>query len=201
MKRVLTAAALVPPIVYVVLWAPYWVLFAVVAIVAFLSYREYSDIAGRMTPGAATPLGYAAGLLVLAWPGETWLLFTLLALLAMALAMRAENLADSLPRAAYFLTGVVYVFGCWKCVLLLHAAGPHWLMYGLLVNWTGDMGAYYVGRRLGKHKLAPRVSPAKSWEGSPSSEAWLITAVAVFPTLNSTVMPSAGNGRLAMMSA
>jgi len=176
MKRVLTAAALVPPIVYVVLWAPSWALFAVVVIVAFLSWREYADIAGRMTPGAAPPLGYAAGLLVLAWPGETWLLFTLLALLAMSLAMRAENLADALPRAAYLFTGVVYVFGCWKCALLLHTAGPHWLMYGLLVSWTGDIGAYYVGRSLGRHRLAPRVSPKKSWEGAVAA---VVAAVAM----------------------
>jgi len=33
----------------------------------------------------------------------------------------------------------VYVFGCWKCALPLREASPHWLMYGLLVNWTGDI--------------------------------------------------------------
>jgi phosphatidate cytidylyltransferase len=176
MKRVLTAVALVPPVVYVVLWAPYWVLFAVVAIVAFLSYREYSDIAAKLVPGSASPLGYAAGLLVLAWPGETWLVFTLLALLAMTLAMRAPDLADALPRAAFLVTGVIYAFGCWKCALLLHAANPHWLMFSLLVNWAGDIGAYYVGKSLGKHRLAPRVSPAKSWEGSAGA---VVAAVAI----------------------
>jgi phosphatidate cytidylyltransferase len=42
-------------------------------------------------------------------------------------------------------------------------------MYALLISWTGDGGAYYVGRAFGRHKLAPRVSPNKSWEGSAAS--------------------------------
>jgi phosphatidate cytidylyltransferase len=44
-------------------------------------------------------------------------------------------------------------------------------MYALLVNWAGDMGAYYVGRRWGRHKMAPRISPQKSWEGALASVA------------------------------
>ncbi len=45
----------------------------------------------------------------------------------------------------------------------------HWLMFGLMVNWIGDTGAYYVGRRFGRHKLAPVVSPKKTWEGAAAS--------------------------------
>jgi len=58
--------------------------------------------------------------------------------------MRGDDLAKALPRAAVLLTGVVYIFGAWKCAMPLRELNPHWLMYGLLVNWTGDMGAYYV---------------------------------------------------------
>src|SRR5258708_15917143 len=83
--------------------------------------------------------------------------------------MRTADLEVSLPRAALLVIGVIYVFGAWRCAIPLRDLNRHWLMFGLLVNWAGDVGAYYVGRRFGKHKLAPRVSPKKTWEGSPAS--------------------------------
>jgi phosphatidate cytidylyltransferase len=83
--------------------------------------------------------------------------------------MRAEDLAQALPRAALLLMGVVYIFGTWKCGLLIRQRSPHWLMFALLVNWAGDIGAYYVGRAFGRHQLAERVSPKKTWEGAAGS--------------------------------
>ena len=178
MKRVLTAVALVPLVAYVVLWSPYWALTGVVLLVATLCYREYDAIAGAYGFGAPGPLGYGAGALLLLWPGDTWLLLTGLALLALAMAMRADDLAKSLPRAALLIAGVVYVYYTWRCALFLRhdQLNAHWLMYALLLNWAGDAGAYYVGKNFGRHKLAPRVSPAKSWEGSAAS---VVTAVLV----------------------
>ncbi len=106
--------------------------------------------------------------------------------------MRAEDLAKALPRAGLLLTGVLYVFGCWKCAILLRQINPHWLMYALLVNWTGDIGAYYIGRHFGRHKLAPRVSPNKSWEGSAASVA---ASVLVAGAYLAYFIPGFGIGR------
>jgi phosphatidate cytidylyltransferase len=171
MKRILTAAALIPVVVYVVLWANFWAFLAVLVTVALLCYREFNGVAEAYGFGAPGPLGYGAGLLLLAWRQETWLLVLGIALILLALAMRAGDLAKSLPRAALLLAGIVYIFGCWKCAMPLRELNPHWLMYALLVNWVGDIGAYYVGRRWGRHKMAPRVSPHKSWEGAAASVA------------------------------
>lgn len=169
MKRILTAAALIPIVVYVVLWANFWVFFAVLVTVAFLCYREFDAVAEAYGFGPPGPVGYGAGLLLLVSRQETWLLILGLALILMAAAMRGEDLAKALPRAAVLLAGIVYIFGSWKCAMPLRELNPHWLMYGLLVNWAGDMGAYYVGRRWGRHKMAPRISPHKSWEGAVAS--------------------------------
>jgi phosphatidate cytidylyltransferase len=169
MKRVLTAAALIPVVVYVVLAANPWVFLTVLFAAAFLCYREYDSIAAAYGFGPPGILGAAAGYLLLAWRGETWLYLTIAAFALLAWAMRDDDLSKALPRAALAITGVIYIFGGWKCAIPLREANPHWLMFALLVNWAGDIGAYYVGRTFGKHKLAPRVSPNKSWEGSVAS--------------------------------
>ena len=171
MRRVLTALALIPIVVYVVLWANFWIFLGVLATVAFLCYREYDAIVAEYGFGAPGRFGYGAGLLLLVWGGETWLVIVAVALIGLSLAMRGEDLAKSLPRASLLFIGVVYIFGCWRCAIGLREQSPHWLMYALLLNWAGDAGAYYVGRALGKHKLAARVSPKKSWEGAAASVA------------------------------
>jgi phosphatidate cytidylyltransferase len=48
-------------------------------------------------------------------------------------------------------------------------AGAFWLLYLLLVVWAGDIFAYFVGRSVGRHLMAPRISPKKTWEGAAAS--------------------------------
>jgi phosphatidate cytidylyltransferase len=169
MKRVLTALVLVPIVVYVVLWANFWVFWGVLVLVACQCYREYDHIADGYGYGAPGPMGYGAGLLLLVADREAGLLLTAVAILVLAMAMREIDLAHSLPRAAFRLMGIVYIFGTWKFAWLLRDRNPHWLLYALLVNWAGDIGAYYVGRAFGHRQLARRVSPKKTWEGAIGS--------------------------------
>lgn len=198
MRRILTALALIPIVVYVVLWANYWVFLGVVALSACLCYREYNDIAAAYGFGEPGLLGYAAGLVLLAWPG--WQVLVATALVALLLSMRMEDLSRALPHSALLVTGVVYAFGCWIPASGLRAASPHWLMFALILNWVGDTGAYVVGRKFGKHKLAPRVSPKKSWEGAAASVvtavlfagAYLVWFVRV-PVLHAVLLTGAAN--------
>ncbi|HWF10254.1 MAG TPA: phosphatidate cytidylyltransferase [Bryobacteraceae bacterium] len=165
MKRVVTALCLVPIAVYTALFAPPWLVVAVVGIVAVLAFREYAAITGSFAP-----LGYGAGILILVAPQhETILLMILSAMAAMCLMLAAEDPAKGLMRVSALTLGIIYVFGSWKTGLLLHDLNPHWLMFGLMVNWVGDTGAYYVGKNFGRHKLAPAVSPGKTWEGAAAS--------------------------------
>jgi phosphatidate cytidylyltransferase len=169
MKRIATAAVLIPAVAYVALWGPHWLFLLVLSVAALLSFREYCSIVAAHRIEAPGPAGYAAGLLVLLLPKSEILLVTLLTLLALGLMLRSAELAKGLPSAAAFVLGIVYVFGAWRCAVPLRAASPYWLFFALALSWVGDTAAFLVGRSLGKHKLAPRLSPAKSWEGSIAS--------------------------------
>ena len=170
MKRLLTAALLIPFILYVVFLGPAWLFFGVTALVALICYSEYSSIASGYGIERPGPVGYGAGLLVLAMrPQDGHLIFMLLAMIALVLAMRLSDFAKALPRAAFPLFGIVYIFGAWKFAILLRAESPHWLAYALILNWLGDACAYYIGKALGRHALAPHISPKKTWEGTAAS--------------------------------
>src|SRR5690349_8960194 len=108
MKRVLTAAALIPVVVYTVLFANFWIFLAVLTAVAVLCYYEYDSVAAGYGFGRPGPLGYGVGLLVLVWERDAWLLMVGFVLIALALAMRDVDIEKSLPRTALLATGVLY---------------------------------------------------------------------------------------------
>jgi phosphatidate cytidylyltransferase len=194
MKRLLTALALIPIVTWVILWANYWIFLAVLAAVALLCYYEYAGIAEGYGFGSLNIMGYGAGLLLLVWQGDAWPLMVVVAVVALAAAMQADNLSKTLPRAALLLMGVVYVFGSWKFALELRQSySHHWLMYALLLNWAGDSGAYYVGRAFGRHRMAPRISPMKSWEGAAASlvTSALVGGAYLFHFVPGTTIPAA----------
>ena len=62
-------------------------------------------------------------------------------------------------------TGLVLLIPAWAGLVDLHQASPWWLLYVFCLVWGADTGAYFAGRKFGKHKLAPHVSPAKTIEG------------------------------------
>ncbi len=170
MKRLLTAAVLIPFILFVVLLGPRWLFAAVVALVALICFHEYCGIA--KVSRVAELLGMVAGLLLLFADGvQTPMSLTIFGLLALTLSLFAVDLGTAFTQAASLVLGVVYLFLTWKTAISLHDVSKWWLVFGLALNWIGDSGAYYVGRRFGKHKLAPSVSPGKSWEGTVASVA------------------------------
>jgi len=170
MKRVLTATALIPIVSWVIFLAPYPVFWTVVAAFAVLCYREYTRLVRSSGYEPFAIPGYAIGLLLLAGVSQTLALLPMLtAVAALSLALRNDDLKRALPSAGAFALGVFYVFGAWNSALVLWRVAPGWLFFAVALNWAGDIAAFYVGRAIGKHKLAPVVSPGKSWEGAIAS--------------------------------
>ncbi len=62
--------------------------------------------------------------------------------------------------------GLVVLPGAWVAMLLLKQSSPHLLVMACFLVWGADAGAYFVGKAIGRRKLAPQVSPGKTWEGA-----------------------------------
>ncbi len=83
----------------------------------------------------------------------------------------SSQIKGSLPRQnrlLFLIIGFVVLIPAWMSLLFLHGhpeLGPEWVLFLLALIWTADIGAYFAGRALGRHKLADKISPGKSWEG------------------------------------
>jgi phosphatidate cytidylyltransferase len=205
-KRVLTAAILIPLVIIVLFKAPLWLFTLLVFGVAVLAAHEYFGIvkAQGFRPfrvatylllmlsfcvcfglGASMAGSPPTGIWGVAYIGGTILLFfglplvTVLApLLYLVISLRRDPLTRALPDAAVSYMLLPYIGFTLGVLPVLQPArnGALYLLVVMLLVWCGDIAAYYVGRAIGRHKLAPRVSPGKSWEGAIAS---VICAVVV----------------------
>lgn len=179
LQRTLTAVLLAPLVILVILLPPSWTwLFALVMVVAFQAgLWEWTRLSGlRNRPVRGAMLG--AALLVFAllwwlegvvrWPvlvlGVAWWALACLWLrhFAFAAAPTREN------RNLKLTAGALVVFPAFVGLLAIHASEPYghwWTLLTLLIVWAADIGAYFSGRFLGKRKLAPNISPGKTWAG------------------------------------
>ena len=70
-----------------------------------------------------------------------------------------------IPRVVRWLCGALVLVPLWAALVRLYHANPSLLLFVLLIVWAADVGAYFAGKQFGRVKLAPSISPGKTWEG------------------------------------
>lgn len=170
MNRVLTALVLAAIAFYSIFFAPPLVFAVIVAIMACLCYHEFAGIAHANGVEGPLWLGYVAGLISM-WRPET---LPILVVILLAAALKLSDLSKVMGFVGTTALGAIYIFLAWRWAHELREINRFWLLFALSINWVGDVAAYYVGRSIGKHKLARRISPGKSWEGAVASMAGAI---------------------------
>ena len=175
MKRILTAAVLIPVVLLLVLKAPFWLITLVTAVVAGLAAWEYLDLAdgsGAKAPRTAVLVSIGilfgcafrnADLLGPAISGLSLVLFLI--------CVFRSPLERVLRDAAMSIFGLIYLGFTLATIPLLSAEenGPSLLLLLLFVVWCGDIAALYIGKSFGRRKLSPSLSPNKTWEGAVAS--------------------------------
>ncbi|HWZ78491.1 MAG TPA: phosphatidate cytidylyltransferase [Candidatus Sulfotelmatobacter sp.] len=195
LKRIATAVVLIPIVLVLILRAPVSVLAVVAGIVALLTIHEFLKLTQSYGVQPLWILTYIfAGifflLLTLNFGNEKPLLSTAVFVYCLGFAaaiapfifltraMRNEDLSSAYPAAAASVFAFSYIALPMGMLVQLRQqwAGAFYLLYLLLVVWAGDIFAYFVGKSMGRHLMAPRISPKKTWEGAAAS---LVASVGV----------------------
>jgi phosphatidate cytidylyltransferase len=179
-QRVTTALLLAPLPIAAVLWLPTPWLAAAVAVVLLAGLWEWTSFAGieDTLPRTLFLTANALLLVALVWGGGPSLFTLKLASLIGVLWWAVVLLWLSRPafgtgdtqaaRGLKLLAASLCVVPAWCALGWLHAEdplGPRWTLFAIALCWAADSGAYFAGSKFGKHKLAPSISPGKTWEG------------------------------------
>ena len=172
--RVITALVIAPIVLALIFFTPDWLFALVMLAMALIGAWEWSALAGWTGRGARMSLVMSFAVIVAAGvvlqrdlSQVSWLsLYSVLALawwlfsLAWLAVWRAE-----FPRPIKALCGALTLLPSLAVVVAIRAVSPWYLVMLLLLTVAADVGAYFAGRAFGRHKLAPQVSPGKTWEG------------------------------------
>ena len=159
------------PLVLLIVWAGGWWLFALAAVAAVLALHEYALMIRSLRPVVlAAYAGAVLSLLGAHLAGLDWSVAGFLCTLAFAFFLHwiATTRQSATVAIASTVLGAAWIGLCLAHLILLRAI-PHEGELAtftiLLAVWAGDIGAFFAGRMIGRHKLAPALSPGKTWEG------------------------------------
>ncbi len=179
MRRILTALVLIPLFIYLVLWAPSWMLAVAGTVFAQAGLWEFFRMAEKVSGARMLRVpGHAIGLALMGisltdyFAEGTAALVLLLMLIVLAETMSPKrDLAHYFPVAGYSMLGVVYTAVPLSIIVWVSRqdGGAPLALFTMVTVWASDSTAYFTGRAFGKHLAFPRISPKKTWEGVAGS--------------------------------
>ena len=171
LKRILSAALLLPPLTLLIVYGAPFHLFLLCALAIALGLREFYALAEAKGLKPLKALGIAGGwilsLALFQGSGAVGIASALLVMATLSALFFFADPKDALPRAAATVLGVFYVAGLLSFPPLLRKlpGGEGYVLSLLFITWVADTGAFYVGSCLGRRRLCPSVSPHKTVEG------------------------------------
>jgi phosphatidate cytidylyltransferase len=194
-RRLLTAAVAVPLALLATFRFPQWAFFLFLLVIFFASSLEYVQLLKPQAPRAPlwlVPAGVPLGAAALTWalsarqptlPAGAWVLAggLLLVVGVGTLVLLLGTPAAEAPAAVGIIGYGVPYFALPVAVAVTMQRLDPWLLFLLYaIVWLGDTAAFYCGSAWGRHKMAPSVSPNKSWEGAVAGFAVGILATVVW---------------------
>ena len=193
MKRILTAVVLIAIVIGVIFFGPLWMMAIFAAVVAALAGYEYRALAhqGSAAPGIEVhiPLWWVLGSTALIFfftlrlPDFELPVLTLVTFILLAWSGFRAPLNRVLLDTALGLFALIYVVYPLTLLPLIkaHEDGTGLLTFLFVCVWSGDIFALYIGKNFGNMRLAPRLSPNKTWLGSFASVAGsIVCGMAVY---------------------
>ncbi len=171
--RELTALVLAPLAIWIIGWSHEYVFNATVALISVVAMYEFLSLGRAKGYDVPVALCIIIMLIIMAAfifePLSVELgMFAALLIIPASYVFSRKPLEDSLPSSAIAVLATTYVGMLGGSLIRLRHDFPEgWklVFFLLLVVWLGDSGAYYVGKKFGRHKLSPRISPKKTIEG------------------------------------
>ena len=183
--RVITAIVLLALFIPILIYSPTIILSIVASIVISLASWEW----GRFIWGVQSRLPIFYSLLIqvllalwiycfqandldsIAWVANfmidlLWVSISFWIIVVPFILSRKLQFSIENNTALLAIAGIIIFMGDWYAFMLLRDKGLWVLLSVLMIVWTADIGAYFMGKQIGKHKLAPQLSPGKSIEGA-----------------------------------
>lgn len=175
LERIVTALVLVA-VVLICMFATqsHYPMFGLMILAAGIAGYEWFKLMPRETKTIVKPKAWAYGILVaivaalaLFYSDVALLLWSasILTWLVSSFWVKSYPEYDGWYNSTLYIVGLILVSAAVTAIFEVWQTSPWWLMYLFLLVWGADSGAYFVGRKFGKNKLAPTVSPNKSIEG------------------------------------